>query len=151
MTVAGATTLVYIRSSTTSSLKILRCWVSQNGTTTSEQEGVAIYFQPKATGTFTGVTPFQHGGINDSASSIVSGTSGAAGTAGINASAEGTGTIIYGPSDGFNNLNGWVWVPTPDENIIISASSASGFGLMLTASPTTKTLWNAGVTWHEIG
>ena len=151
VTVAGATTLVYIRPSTTASMRILRCWVSQNGTTTSEQEGVALYFQPKATGTLTGATPFQHGGISDAASSIVSGTSGAAGTAGINASAEGTGTITYGPSDAFNNLNGWLWVPTPDEAIVIAASSASGFGLMLTASPTSKTLWNAGVTWAEIG
>ena len=152
VTVVGANTMVFVRPSTTAALRILRCWISQGASAaSSEQQGVAMFTQPTSFPTLTGVTPFQHGGVNDSVSSIVSGTSGAAGTCGVNASAEGAGTKLYGPSDGFNNLNGWVWVATPEEQIVVSASAAVGFGIMLVTVPTSKTLWYAGITWHEVG
>jgi len=152
VTVVGANTMIYLRPAATATLHIARCWISQGAAAAaSEQNAVALFTQPKASPTLVAATPFQHGGSGDSASSLTGATTGAAGTAGINASAEGTGTIIYGPTDGFNNLNGWNWVATPDERIILAASSASGFGLMLVTVPTAKTLWYAGITWHEYG
>jgi hypothetical protein len=99
--------------------------------------------------TLTSATP-QHLKTGDSiASIIVGGTAGAAGTAGINASAElnGTKTVMYG--DNFNNLNGYLWVPTPREQISLAAGFTSGLGLFLPSAPGTLTGWAAGCNYAE--
>ena len=150
VTVVGANTMVYLRPNA-APVKILRCHISQGAAAASSEQQAASLFT--VTGTFPTLvtaTPFQHGGVNDSASSIVGGTSGAIGTCGINASAEG-GTKIFGPGGGFNNLNCWEWVSTPDEQIIVPAASAAGFGIFLVTVPTAKTLWYSYITYAEIG
>jgi hypothetical protein len=78
------------------------------------------------------------------------GTAGAAGTSGVNASAEGAGAKTVILDDSFNVLNGWLWLPTPRETIVIPASSASGFGLYLPVAPATLTNWAFGVTFAEV-
>lgn len=89
--------------------------------------------------------------LGDPASGIVGGTAGAAGTAGINASAEGAGakTVIW--EDVFNQLSGWLWIPTPEERIALGAGSASGFGLHLPVAAVPLTNWAFGVLYREIG
>lgn len=149
ITIAGATTLVFINPGTGQSIEILRCWVSQSANATSAQQRVQLVTQVTAFPTLTSTTPAKHK-FSDPVSVIVGGTAGAAGTSGTNASAEGAGakSVILG--DAFNVLNGWLWVPTPLETIVMNASAASGFGLFLPVAPATLTNWSFGVTYREL-
>jgi hypothetical protein len=152
ITVANqAVTLVFINpASPGASIEILRCWVSQSANATSAQQRVQLVTQATAFPTLTSATPAKTK-INDPASGIAGGTAGAAGTCGINASAEGGGTKTVILNDAFNALNGWLWVPTPRETIILNALTAQGFGLHLPVAPATLTNWSFGVVFQEIG
>jgi hypothetical protein len=147
--VNAVVTLAFINPSSTVGIEILRCWVSQSANATSVQQRVQLNTQVTAFPTLTSATPAKLK-LSDPASGIVGGTAGAAGTAGINASAEGAGakTVIW--SDAFNVLNGWLWLPTPAETTILGAGAASGFGLHLPAAPATLTGWSFGVVYREI-
>lgn len=151
LTVAGATTLVFINPAAAPNvnLEIMRCWIGQSANATSAQQRVQLETQVSAFPTLTSATPakLKRAGA---ASVITGGTAGAAGTAGVNASAEGAGakTSIFG--DAFNVLNGWLWVPTPREVIVMPAGSTSGFGLFLPTAPATLTGWTFGVTYAEV-
>ena len=147
-TIAGASTLVFIRAAATAStrasyLRILRAWVSQEETETSQQLGIALGQKVTAFGTYTSTTPTNHA-IGSAAAGVVGGTAGAAATSGTDASAEGAGAFTPIIEDGFNNLNGWLWVPTPEERILLTPDSA--IALKLISAPTTLTGWTAGVT-----
>lgn len=128
-------------------IKLLRAWCGQIETETSQQLGVMLAVQASAFGTFTSTTPTPHvaGG---NASGIAGGTAQAAGTSGTDSSANAAGTktpIIY---DGFNNLNGWLWVPTPEERIIVPIDTCIVLAMIGTA--TTLTGWSAGITYEEM-
>ena len=151
ITVANqAVTLVFINPSTTVGIEILRCWVSQAANATSAQQRVQLNTQVTAFPTLTSATPAKSK-QGDPASGITGGTAGAAGTCGINASAEGAGTKTVIVPDSFNVLNGWLWVATPRETIILGANTSSGFGLHFPAAPATLTGWSFGVTYAEVG
>lgn len=141
-------TLVFINPGTTATIEILRCWASQRANATSAQQGIQLSTQVTAFPTVVSATPVATSLI-DQASKITGGTSGAAGTCGVNASAEGAGakTILY--SDNFNVLNGWLWVPTPADTIVLSAGSASGFGLCFSSVAGTLTGWSFGLEYRE--
>jgi hypothetical protein len=81
---------------------------------------------------------------------IAGGTAGAAGTCGINASAEGAGTKTPYWDEAFNVLNGWLHVPTPAETKIMPAGSASGLGLFLPVAAATLTNWAFGCVFREV-
>ena len=144
------TTLACINPGTTASLVILRCWVSQFGTTTSQQFGVELATKVTVFPTVVSATPAPID-TTDPASKIA-GVAGAcaAGKCGVNASAEGAGatTVVY--PDSFNNLNGWLWIPTPAEQIYLPGGSASAFSVILLTTPTTLTGWNVGITFQEV-
>jgi hypothetical protein len=146
---AQAVTLAFINPGGTASLEILRVDISQAANATSAQQRVQFNTQVTAFPTLTSATPAKTVPL-DSASVIVGGTAGAAGTAGVNASAEGAGakTILY--QSAFNVLNGFLWVPTPAETFIMSAGLASGFGVHFPVQPTTLTGWNISVTYREV-
>jgi hypothetical protein len=151
-TIIASSDMVIIRTAAAigtraSNLRLLRAWCSQNETETSQQLGIMLALQASAFGTYTSTTPTPHvaGG---NASGITGSTSAAAASAGTDASANAAGTktpIIY---DGFNNLNGWLWVPTPEERIILPADTAIVLAMVGTA--TTLTNWNAGITFEEL-
>lgn len=151
VTVAGATTLVFINPAAAPNvnLEIMRCWVGQSANATSAQQRIQLETQVTAFPTLTSATPAKLKRAS-AVSVITGGTAGAAGTAGINASAEGAGgkTSIFG--DAFNVLNGWLWVPTPRETIVMPAGSASGFGLFFPVAPATLTGWTFGVNYAEV-
>lgn len=131
------------------SYDILRLTCSQSGTATSAQQRVQVVTQVTAFPTLVSVTP-RHLKLADTVASIVTGaTSGAAGTVGVNASAEGGGakTVLF--ADNFNVLNGYLWVPTPNEVINVPASFASGLGLFLPAAPASLTNWSVAVNYGE--
>lgn len=145
-----AVTLVFVNPGTTCSLEFLRAWASQAANATSAQQRVQLNSQVTAFPTLTAATPAKTK-LLDPVSQITGGTAGAAGTAGVNASAEGAGakTVLF--PDAFNVLNGWLYVATPRETFIMNASAAAGFGLHFPAAPTTLTSWNAGVCFAELG
>jgi hypothetical protein len=146
----GASTLIFLNPGTTMSIEILRMWISQAANATSAQQRVQVETQVTAFPTLTAATP-KALKQRDPASAITGGTAGAAGTCGVNASAEGAGakTVLWG--DAFNVLNGWLWVPTPYETIIMPAGFASGLGLFFPAAPTTTTGWAFGMNYRELG
>lgn len=151
-TIIASSDMVIIHTDSTlatrgSTIRILRAWCSQNATETSEQLGIMLALQASAFGTYTATTPTPHF-VNGPASTISGATTGAEGTAGTDASANAAGTktpIIY---DGFNNLNGWLWVPTPEERLIVPTDTAIVLAMVGTA--TTLTNWNAGITYEEL-
>jgi hypothetical protein len=156
ITVANqAVTLVFFQAATAAgsvcALEVLRVAVSQAANATSAQQRVQMSTQVTAFPTLTSQAPLQLKAL-DPASKITGGTAGAAGTSGINASAEGAGGKTVVLPDAFNVLNGYLWVPTPAETIIESAAAtAHGFGLVFPAAPATLTAWNAYLVFREIG
>lgn len=145
-----AVTLVFINPGATQGIEILRAWAGQTGTATSAQQRVQTNTQVTAFPTLTSATPSKLK-FGDPASNIAGGTAGAAGTCGVNASAEGAGAKSNIIPDTFNNLNGYLWVPTPREIIALGAGIASGFGLHLPVAPGSLTNWQCGVNFGELG
>ena len=151
-TIVADATLIILRaaaaiSSRASLLEIERITVSQQGTATPQQLGVILAQKASAFGTYTSTTPSPHV-IGGPASGITGSTSGAAAGAGTDASAEGAGTVTNLHTEGFNNLSGFLWVPTPEERIIVGIDLA--FIVKLRGTPTTLTGWNATLMFSEI-
>lgn len=151
VTIAGATTLVFINPAAAPNLNLefLRFWIGQSANATSAQQRVQLETQASVFPTLTSATPAKIRRADPNASIIVGGTAGAAGTAGINASAEGAGTKTSILDDAFNVVNGWLHVPTPNEAIVLPAGLASGLGLFLPVAPATLTNWAFGAIYAE--
>src|SRR3954470_11300380 len=92
LTVTGASTLVFINppAAPNVNLSFMRHWIGQSQNATSAQQRVQLVTQVTSFPTLTAATPSKLK-FADSVSVITGGTAGAAGTAGINASAEGAG------------------------------------------------------------
>lgn len=151
-TIVADATVIILRAATAVSsrgsiLEVERVSVSQQGTSTSQQLGIILAQKASAFGTYTSTTPAPMV-VGGPASGIAGSTSGAAAGAGTDASAEGAGTVTTMLSEGFNNLNGYLWVPTPEERIIIPPDIA--FIVKLRGTPTTLTGWEAILTFREI-
>jgi hypothetical protein len=150
-TIVADATLVIVHAASTWGtagclLEVVRCTISQNETETSQQLGAIIARKVTAFGTYTSTTPTP-GALGAAASGITGGTAGAAGTAGTDASAEGAGAITTWHAEGFNNLNGFLWVPTPEERLFVGPDQA--VVLKLRGTPTTLTGWNATLQYIE--
>jgi hypothetical protein len=145
-----AVTLTFINppAAPSSRLVFRRFWINQSNNMTSVNLRWQLNTQVTAFPTLVSQTPTKLF-TADSASLITGGTAGAAGTCGINASAEGAGakTIIY--ADSFNTTNGALLVLTPEETIEMGASSTSGLGMHLPVAPGTLTNWVFGTVWSE--
>lgn len=130
-----------------SNIIILRAWCSQGATEVSEQLGVQIVQQVTAFGTFTGTAPSPHV-VGGNASGIAAGTAQAAATSGTDASANAAGNKTVIIADSFNNLNGWLWVPTPEERIYVTAGLTITLAMVGTATALGN--WTAGITFEEL-
>lgn len=151
-TIVGDATLVIIHTESTagargSIIELLRIWVNQIGTETSDQLGVICGTKASAFGTYTSTTPTPLY-IGGNASGITGGTAGAESTAGTDASAEGAGAVTTMWQEGFNNVGGYLWVPTPEERVIVPADVA--FIVKMVGTPSTLTGWCAGITYREL-
>ena len=151
-TIVANATLVIVHTESTlgtagSIIEVVRATASQDGTATSQQLGILLARKVTAFGTYTSTTPTPHV-IGAAASGIAGGTAGAAGTSGTDASAEGAGTVTAISSEGFNNLNGWLWVPTPEERLWVGPDQA--VIIKIRGTPTTLTGWNATLTYLEV-
>ena len=128
-------------------LEILRIEVSQGGTATSQQLGIQCGLRASTFGTYTATTPVPTI-IGTVASAIAGSTSNAASSCGTDASALSAGalTVLFG--GGFNNLNGYLWVPTPEERVFVGMDLT--FQVKLIGTPTTLTNWYAYLTFREL-
>jgi hypothetical protein len=135
--ISTARTIIQYNAPSTRIAVVLRAWLSQTLSETSTQEEVEILRTTTAgTGTGGPPTPRPKGAF-----------AAAAGTATFNHSAEGTAgdSLIR---EGFNILNGWLWVATPDEYIILPPSAR--IALKFPVAPASAT-WTAGLTVAELG
>jgi hypothetical protein len=152
ITVAGASTLVAINPAANRVIEIIRAWCSQEANATSAQIAIELGLKASAFSTLTSSAP-QKTKSSDPASLITGGTAGAAGTSGINASAEGAGatTLLY--PDSFNALQGWLWTPSISggETYIVSGADSLAFYMKFRAAPATLSGWTFGVTFRELG
>ncbi len=151
-TVIADSELITIRAATAwasrgSLLEILRFSVSQRGTSTGQQLGIRWGQKASAFGTFTSATPTNHA-IGGVASAIAGSTTNAAASCGVDSSSNGAGTFTAAGVDSFNNLNGFIWVATPEERIWVGPDLT--FLLQLQGTPTTLTGWNAYLTFREL-
>jgi hypothetical protein len=151
-TIVADATLVIIHTESTagargSIIEILRVWANQIGTETSDQLGIIIGTKASAFGTYTSTTPNPQY-LGGGASGITGGTAGAESTAGTDASAEGAGAVTALVTEGFNNLNGYLWIPVPEERIVVPADTA--IIAKLIGTPGTLTGWCAGITYREL-
>ena len=152
VTVAGTTTTIFVNPPAAPSvnIEILRFWIGFAANATSAQQKIQVVSQVTAFPTVTSYTPRKRKPADPNASVITGGTSGAAGTCGINASSEGAGTKTVEMADDFNVLNGWLQIPTPPETMIWPAGSSSGIGLYFPTAPSTLTNWTAGLLYREV-
>jgi tripartite-type tricarboxylate transporter receptor subunit TctC len=134
-------------SSRASVLAILRMSCGQTSTTTSAQLSVRWGLKASAFGTFTSTTPAPTA-IGTVASAITGSTSNAASSSGTDASTNGAGTLTVLGQEAFNNLNGWLWVPTPEERIIVGPDLT--FVLQLQGTPSALSGWSADLTFMEL-
>jgi hypothetical protein len=151
-TIIADSEMIIIRAATTFSsrasvLRIYRLACSQSGTSTSQQLAVRWGLKASAFGTYTATTPVPLS-VGVVASAITGSTSNAASSCGTDASANGAGTLTVLDQQGFNNLNGFLWVPTPEERPVIGPDLS--FVFQLQGTPTTLTGWHATLTFEEV-
>jgi hypothetical protein len=153
-TLGGSVTLIWVQvmaAAPVTALEFLRAWASQSSSTTSTQQRVQINTQVSTFPTLTSQAPIRTK-AGDPASLISGGTAGAAGSSGVNASAEGAGAKTPLIPDVFNILNGYLWTATPRETIIETPqATAHGLGLHFPATPPSATGWNGGLVFAELG
>ena len=152
ITVAGATTLVFINPPAAPSVgvRLVRGHCQQSANATSAQTRIQLVTQVTAFPTLTSATPRKAMFHDPTAAVITGGTAGAAGTAGINASAEGAGSKTVVDEWVFNNLNGWDQLFTALDKYEFAAGVASGVGLFFPAAPSTLTGWSFSLTYEEM-
>jgi hypothetical protein len=150
-TITGSLTLVFLNPPAAPNFNIaaLRAWIGQAANATSAQQQIQLHTQVTAFPTLTGALPAKVKRADPNVSILVSSTTGAAATSGVNSSTDNGGAQTVILSDAFNVLNGWLYVPTPDEVIVVPAGSTSGLGLKLPVAPATLTAWGFGVTFGE--
>jgi hypothetical protein len=146
-----AVTLVFVNPTAAPNVEygFLRMWASQQGSATSAQQRIQVETQVTSFPTLVSATPKPLKHADAVASLITGGTAGAAGTAGINASAENGGAKTVKWGDNFNVLNGFLWVPTPPEMVTMPSGSVSGLGLFLPAAAASLSNWACGMNFRE--
>lgn len=141
-TIASCANLVQLKS-TGCSYELLRAWVSQSASVTSAQAPIQIV-RKSAGGDVSPFTPIHMGSTNDPASAMVASSSGT-GTFTSTAAFGTDGDILY--RDGFNVLNGWLYLPVPEERITVTPG-----GIVATRFPiaVTSETWEGGIVWREL-
>jgi len=140
----GAVTALQLATGATKPIAIVRAWCSQVGSTTSAQTSIRLIRKTAAATVTAAVgTDFVDHDLSDPAASLQVGTA----LTGHTATVEGTdGDIII--AEGFNVLNGWLYLPVPEERIIVPAAGI--VGVKFPVAPAAAT-YEIGVTFGELG
>jgi hypothetical protein len=146
----AACTLVHINPPAGRGIRIIRAWCGQAANATSAQQAIELGLKATAFPTLTSVTP-EKVDTSDPLSYITGGTAGAAGTSGINASAEGAGAITTKYPDVFNTLQGYLWTPSllGGEDFKVYGADSLAFYMKFVVAPA-QLVWSFGVEYQEI-
>lgn len=137
--------------SAASTVRISRVEISQSGTTTLAMIRGAISKRDTAgTYTMTAATPVAVY-VGGSASGLTGNTSiiGAVARAGITSTADSGGTYVDQRVFAFANLNGYLWKPDPDEEMVVQPSTVVVVRFL--AAPGTLTGWTICMDLEELG
>lgn len=131
-------------------IRPLRVEVTQSGTATSAQ--VRLLFSTRDTAgtlTTTSVTPVNVA-LGGPISGLVGNTSviGGAGRIGINSSADSGGTYTNHWAAAPNQLNGYMYLPVPEERILIPPSTV--WCVRFAAAPTQTSGWDILFVYEEM-
>src|SRR5712691_1016450 len=124
---AAATTVVEFSAPATKSMIVTRAWISQRTNTTSSQQAIQILRRSTAS---TNVSSPLNNPL-DAGDTAFGGTS--RGMATVLGTA---GAVLV--SDSFNWQNGWLWLPVPEERIIVAGAGI--LSLHLPTAPPVLTL-----------
>lgn len=130
-------------------VEVLRVEISQRGSTTLGMVGGAFSTQTGTTVTATSTTPATVRPLGGAASGLAGNSSpaGGAGRSGTNCSVNTTPGYTNHHFFDFANLNGYLWQPTPQQQIIIPPSTL--WTVRLIADPATLTGWTVSVWLDE--
>jgi hypothetical protein len=135
-TISTAITILELTAPATGMLEIVRAWCQQSSTTTSNQVRIQLL---RKSGTITGTaTP-------PSAVPHQVGQQAWDGTVKWKATAEGTDGVIP-LEENFNILNGWLYLPVPDERVWVPPSGI--IALKFPAAPPSAS-WSYGITFRH--
>jgi len=139
--ITTAKTLIQIKAGASSALELLRASIT-NTTVDASDSGSAEILRKTAAATVTSFTPLLYD-PSDQAAKAVGGTT----ATGHTATAEGTdGDILV--DEGFNVLNGWLWLPTPEERITVPQG---GIIALKSGTTITSATLKALMVFREIG
>ena len=142
--VTGVTTaqsLIQIKAGASTMVEILRAWIS-NTTSETSDTGIAEIHRNSAAATVSSQAALKHHD-SDQAAKAVNGTA----ATGIDATGEGTpGDVLI--VEGFNVLAGWTWLPTPEERIWVPPA---GFLLLKSDLAISSVTLACGITFREVG
>lgn len=131
-------------------VRVQRCEIFQNGSTTLEQIRAEFATRDTAgTLTLTSTTPRNVNPLNGAASGLSGNTAPAGGDArsGTNSSADSGGTYTNIRYFDFPNLSGYLWQPTPEQEIVVPASTV--FIVRFLATPTSALDWGIALDLDE--
>jgi len=143
--VSTAITILQIKA-VSCSLEIVRAWVNQESSTVSAQTAIQLNRKITTAASVTSLTPL----LLEPNGAAALAVGGAAAT-GRTATAEGTDSDVL-IREGFNVLNGWLYLPVPEERIVLSPLSiaTSTLGLKFPVAPPNVT-YDYGIVFREIG
>ncbi len=137
--ISTAITILQIKAGAAVPLELIKATIFQSGSATSAMVAIEI-LRKTAAATVTAFTPrkFDPAAPTAAAAGSTSGT-------GYTGSAEGTdGDILV--EETFNVLNGWIWLPTPEERIKVPAGGI--IALKFPSAPASHT-WRASMYFRE--
>ncbi len=135
--ITGAVTVVQVNAPATAAVDVIRAWVTFDSVVSTAIE-VALKTVSTA-GTATTVTPGQHW----------PGSAAFSGTASRTSTAEGTLVDDDFPREFVNYLNGWLYLPVPEERLRIAPSGR--VALYLPTAPGASVNISAGIVFGEYG
>lgn len=154
MTLGTGSILAAIQTAASGSLasivRITRIEISQSGTTTLAMiRGAFSKRDTAGTLTTTSTSP-QNKSVGGSASGLAGNIAPAGGTgrSGTASSADSGGTYTDQHPFNFANLNGYLWKPDPDEEIVVPPSTL--WVVRFLAAPATLTGWTISIDLDEI-
>ncbi len=147
VTVSTAITVIQLKAGANNGITILRASATQTSSTTSAQAEIALIRKSAAATVTAAVDASDNTATiirrdpNQSAASATLSTSGT----GITATVEGTdaNTVLR---EGFNVLNGWLYIPVPEERIFVPPAGI--IGLKFPTAPASET-WDFEVVFME--
>lgn len=129
--------------------RIKRVEISQSGTETLEQIRGEFVTRTGGVVTATATTPDKTRPLDGPASGLTGNVAPVAGTgrSGTNGTVDTTPTYVAHHSFNFANLNGYLWKPDPEEEIIVPAATI--WAVRFLADPAVLTGWTISVTLNE--